>query len=163
MNKIIINEKKLYSFLAKIDFNCQKCSVCCRIDPGAVFLTKHDVDKISKNLCLNINEFLKEYCRGIDKGFKTMVSLKEKLNYDCIFWDNGCTIYTFRPLQCRTYPFWPFIVESKERWEKEATRCKGINKKGSLSIEEKFNLYKKEKEAVYMEWGFVGQSPTPHL
>ena len=44
-NKIINN-----SFLKEIDFKCQRCSVCCRIFPGAVYLTKKDISKITTSI-----------------------------------------------------------------------------------------------------------------
>ena len=71
--------------------------------------------------------------------------------YDCIFWNNGCIIYEARPLQCRTFPFWPFLVESKELWKNEKYRCGGIDKASNMTLEEKYNFYMEEKQALYME------------
>ena len=31
-----------------------------------------------------------------------------------------CSIYDVRPIQCRTYPFWPSILKNKQTWEEEA-------------------------------------------
>ena len=57
-----------------------------------------------------------------------MISLTEKENYDCIFWDGGCTVYEHRPLQCRSYPFWGANLESKEAWRGLAAVCPGANR-----------------------------------
>jgi Fe-S-cluster containining protein len=40
----------------------------------------------------------------------------------CVFLSaNGqCGIYETRPLQCRTYPFWPSLLATPEDWEEEA-------------------------------------------
>ena len=48
----------------------------------------------------------------------------------CIFLDAGgqCGIYAVRPVQCRTYPFWPELVGSEAVWQREARRCEGINR-----------------------------------
>ena len=74
-------------------------------------------------------EFLSLYTRDVDYGLYYLVSLKEKDNYDCIFLgENGCSIYEGTPLQCRTYPFWPSIVESRGNWESEKNSCPGIGK-----------------------------------
>lgn len=152
-----MNEKKnvndsIYSFLKKVDFECKRCSDCCRHDPGAVFLTENDVKKISKHLNISTRDLLIEYCRGLELGERTVTSLKEKPNYDCIFWNDSCLIYEARPLQCRTYPFWPFLVESEKRWQEESKRCKGIGSKSSLSTEEKYKMYKLEKDARYYDY-----------
>ena len=145
------NDESVKSFLKNADFKCQKCSACCRYEPGAVFLTEDDVNKICNYLSIDTDSFLKKYCRGIFKGGKLVVSLLEKDNYDCIFWDNGCTIYDARPLQCVTYPFWPSLVESERNWIIESKRCIGINKKGEMNLSLKYKYYKLEKNAEIME------------
>jgi Fe-S-cluster containining protein len=43
----------------------------------------------------------------------------------CIFLDrttNQCQIYPVRPVQCRTYPFWPTVTASVESWNAECRR-----------------------------------------
>jgi len=148
----MFDKNKILRILENYDFKCQQCSVCCRHEPGAVFLTKEDVIKIHTKLDLTLSEFLKKYCRSLEKNNKNVAALKEKSNYDCIFWDSGCTIYEVRPLQCRTYPFWPFLVESKKDWNEEKYRCRGIGVKSELSVLEKHELYELEKYATYMEY-----------
>lgn len=148
------NEKSIIAFLDKIDFECQRCSSCCRHEPGAVFLTENDVEKIYGSLKINKDEFLKRYCRGLHYKNNIYVSLKERSNYDCIFWNNGCLVYKARPIQCKTYPFWPFIIESKESWDKESIRCKGIDRKSNLNLAEKVALYNEEKKAEHMKWPY---------
>jgi Fe-S-cluster containining protein len=72
--------------------------------------------------------FIEKYCRKIPYYDGTYVlCLKEKENYDCILWDNGCTAYEARPTQCSTYPFWSRILSSKEMWNEEGLSCPGIN------------------------------------
>ena len=58
-------------------------------------------------------------------GFEVLARL-EKDNYDCILWENGCSLYEHRPSQCRTYPFWAWIVKDKETWDDVATECPGM-------------------------------------
>ncbi|HPO48761.1 MAG TPA: YkgJ family cysteine cluster protein [Spirochaetota bacterium] len=148
-------DKKYLKTLKNIentDFSCQKCSNCCRIEPGAVFLTEEDVIRIAKNLKLPVLTFLKECCRSLEKDGKFVAALKERANYDCVFWNDGCLIYEDRPLQCKTFPFWPFLIENKKLMEEERKRCKGIGVKGILSFEEKLDYYTKEKNAIYYEY-----------
>lgn len=151
MVKIDKNYNKLLKKIDNIDFACQRCSNCCRREPGAVFLTEDDVNKLSSNLGLPVKTFIDQCCRGLEKDGKFVVALKERSNYDCIFWSNGCIVYKDRPLQCRTFPFWPFLVENSDLLEDEKKRCKGIGVKGDLTLEQKVDFYTKEKNAVYME------------
>jgi len=48
--------------------------------------------------------------------------------YDCIFLrEKRCSIYSIRPTQCKTYPFWTKVIESPESWKQESKKCEGIN------------------------------------
>ena len=125
-----LDDKNMEKFYKNgLNFSCTQCGHCCRHEPGYVFLSENDFQGIIDYLSISEEEFLKKYCRIIDIGFFKKVSLQEKSNYDCIFWQNGlgCSIYQVRPLQCRSYPFWPAIMESQESWDREAASCPGIN------------------------------------
>ena len=120
-----------------LSFECQRCRYCCSSEPGYVFLSEKDIENASEALSIPKEEFLALYTRDVDYGLYYMVSLKEKDNYDCIFLsDNGCSIYKGRPLQCRTYPFWPSIVENRANWESEKKSCPGIGKGCIVSKEQ---------------------------
>jgi uncharacterized protein len=147
-----MDEQKTASFLDKVDFSCQRCSDCCRIDPGTIMLTKKDAERIAAHLKMTLKDFLKECCYNIKTGSKKLVSIKEKSNYDCLFWEKGCKIYSVRPIQCRTYPFWPSIVASRYAWNSETKRCPGMDKKGNLTLKDKLKFYNQEKDAVYLEY-----------
>jgi Fe-S-cluster containining protein len=79
---------------------------------------------------LEQEEFYRLYCRWVpgEKG-KSKLSLKEKYNYDCIFWKSGegCSVYESRPLQCRAFPFWASVLEGEESWKAMAEECPGMN------------------------------------
>jgi len=133
-------------------FTCKRCSNCCRIEPGIVKLTIEDFDNIMNSLKMDQATFLSQCCREIYKNGKIFVGLKEKKNYDCIFWNNGCIIYEVRPLQCRTFPYWPQIVESDTEWKEEKNRCSGLDNEIDLTLTDKIEYYISEKKAVYKTW-----------
>lgn len=111
-----------------LSFSCTRCSNCCRHDPGFVFLSRIDITRLADGLGVTAETFVDEYCRSVDIGGFTRLSLNEKSNYDCIFWENGgCTVYEHRPLQCRSFPFWSSNLASREDWESLASFCPGIN------------------------------------
>lgn len=108
-------------------FTCTRCSACCRFDPGFVFLSETDVHRLVRALDMVYTDFIGVYCRWIPiGGGYEQLSLKERSNFDCIFWKEGCTVYEARPLQCRTYPFWSSIVLSEESWRAVTSDCPGI-------------------------------------
>jgi len=57
---------------------------------------------------------------------KVWILLKEQQQQDgCIFLNNdtnACQIYEARPVQCRTYPFWPQILQNPQLWNAECRR-----------------------------------------
>ncbi len=135
-----------------LQFSCTQCGHCCRHEPGYVFLSENDVKQAVDYLSISEEDFLKKYCKIVDIGFFKKVTLVEKSNYDCVFWLDGvgCEIYQARPLQCRSYPFWPNIMDSAESWAEEAKHCPGMNQ-GKLHKEKAINdwLEKREKEKPY--------------
>jgi len=77
---------------------------------------------------MSVKEFVNVYCRWVQYYDNTEVlCLKERSNYDCILWDNGCTAYEARPVQCSTFPFWSWILEDEEQWKTCSEDCPGIN------------------------------------
>jgi Fe-S-cluster containining protein len=80
--------------------------------------------------------FIKTYCRWVnspaggaaDGRGREALSLREKSNFDCILWKNGCVVYRSRPVQCGTFPFWESIVHSLKTWKELMKDCPGIGK-----------------------------------
>jgi Fe-S-cluster containining protein len=90
---------------------------------------------------MDYTAFVKTWCRWVPLGRDSeRLSLKEKSNFDCIFWDNGCTVYNVRPLQCRAYPFWDSVVCSEKAWNETGKDCPGINS-GTLHDKEKIENF----------------------
>jgi Fe-S-cluster containining protein len=115
-------------YASGLRFSCKRCSSCCRYEPGYVFLSENDLGKLAAELKMENNRFIKTYCRWItDINGKEVLSLREKSNKDCILWDSGCSLYTARPLQCSTFPFWKSIAASAQTWKIAASGCPGMN------------------------------------
>jgi len=111
-------------------------------------VTETEIDRIAAYLEMERNAFVKKKC--VVRNGRT--SLRERFNGDCVMLDqaaNRCGIYGLRPAQCRLFPFWPSLLESRDAWEAEARRCPGINN-GKLW----------SPEAIRK---LLGQSPFPDL
>jgi Fe-S-cluster containining protein len=105
-------------------FSCTRCGGCCRGFAGYVWVSEPEIVALAAHLGLSLGDFGRRYLRRVD----TRISLMEKKNHDCVFWDDdrGCTVYAARPSQCRTYPFWSQVVKTRKAWREEAARCPGI-------------------------------------
>jgi Fe-S-cluster containining protein len=117
-----------------LHFKCKACGGCCCGFPGHVWLSKKDIQKAAKLLKIPEEEFLKKYTRIVN-GRRSLI---EKSNYDCIFiQEKKCQIYEARPIQCKTFPFWPENLQSKKNWENAEKSCPGMQDKTCLySLEE---------------------------
>jgi Fe-S-cluster containining protein len=107
-------------------FSCIGCGRCCRGEPGAIFFTPEEGERIRNFLGLSETEFRRDYVT-LKWGNP---SFTERQNGDCVFYDAAeakCSIYTIRPLQCELFPFWVSVMDSREEWDKEARRCPGMN------------------------------------
>jgi Fe-S-cluster containining protein len=97
------------------------------------------------------DELLGAFCRSVSFNGIARLSLREKENFDCIFWDGGrddggCTVYSARPLQCRSYPFWSANLADEVSWKSEATRCPGIGQ-GPLHSRRKIERWLRKRQA----------------
>lgn len=113
-------------------FTCTSCGKCCTGFEGYVWVDEARIKTIADFLGLSVEATAQRYVRQVGKR----LSLVEKKNYDCVFWDKGCTIYPVRPTQCRTFPFWPENLESPEDWEEVAGECPGVNHGARYSLQE---------------------------
>jgi len=108
-------------------FSCTRCGRCCTGGAGYhVYFMRNEAETICTYLGLTWKWFRRHYLRRLEDG--SLVAADNAGS--CIFLDAGgqCGIYSVRPVQCRTYPFWPELVSSGEAWLREARRCEGINR-----------------------------------
>jgi Fe-S-cluster containining protein len=128
--------KKITFYNNGLQFECARCSFCCRNTPGYVFISHNDLDLLVKAFKITQTEFINKYCRFIDMHEMKKLSFIEKDNFDCIFWEkSGCAIYQYRPIQCRSYPFWESNLMSHVDWAELARGCPGIGKGATHSFD----------------------------
>lgn len=110
-----------------VRFECQGSGRCCvsRGEYGFVYTTKEDRKRLGKLMNLSTADFTRRYLAKTDGVFH----LKDGDGPDCIFLKNNrCEVYEARPVQCRTWPFWPEVMNAKT-WTKEVKAfCPGVGK-----------------------------------
>jgi len=96
------------------NFVCRKCGNCCK--RGFVYIKKDDIKKISTFFRITQKDFINQYTENILWLGRVLKFKGDK----CIFLNsnNLCLIYNVRPLQCRTFPGWGWIVK-KTNWQEE--------------------------------------------
>ncbi len=115
-------------------FTCTQCGACCTGAPGYVWVDDEEIARLAEFRGESVEAFGLRFLRRVGDR----ISLIERPGGDCIFWDKqaGCTVYQARPVQCRTWPFWPENIESPEAWEHVTAVCPGSGRGQLFSVEE---------------------------
>ncbi len=112
---------------AKLRFECTGCGACCTGDASR-YVAAGPLEQEKIRTFLNISRawFRRRYLTRVDANTEGLRIAQGQ----CVFLDDQhrCRIYSVRPVQCRTYPWWPEVLNSNTSWRTEARRCEGINR-----------------------------------
>src|SRR5437764_467983 len=101
-----------------LKFKCTGCGKCCTGAPGYVWINETEMQEMADFLQISLKEFMKKYVRRVGLRYSLVESRK---TFDCVFLkEKKCQVYGARPQQCRTYPWWPQILNSQQSWENTA-------------------------------------------
>jgi len=144
----------VFSAFDDIKFKCQRCGSCCHHKRPAefedlvpmeqlkefweksnlIYLTQEDIYRITARTGLATGDFVDtlydydgKFVRVEEEGKKVILDLpvmRSKEDTTCIFFENGCTIYSVRPKACRLFPF---RVEEKSTPEGDLILSIGYN------------------------------------
>lgn len=117
---------------AGLRFACQPgCTKCCEVK-GYVYLTEEDVSRAAGHVGMEQGEFEAKYVYRT-KNIRRI--RKPRGGKQCPFLGGGgCEIHPVKPVQCRLFPFWPELVESRTLWAKTGEWCPGIGQGPLIQI-----------------------------
>ncbi len=113
-------------------FECRLCGNCCK-GYGGTFVSRQDIEAISRYIGTDSHEFIAKYCRL--SGQKPV--LAQRSDGYCIFWDKLCTIHPVKPLMCKRWPFLKSLLVDSTNWRIMADSCPGIQPDVAVHILEK--------------------------
>jgi Fe-S-cluster containining protein len=130
-------------------FSCTRCGNCCRNhgDYAFVNLSPRDLAEIPRFLGISAEEFSARYCTKEPGHFPTLRMDAPQ----CPFLDanSRCTIYSVRPMQCRTWPFWRANLADEATWNGPVReRCPGIGA-GEILSQERIEVQVRQTEADF--------------
>ena len=141
MNRV---SNRSYFFDQGIRFECQRCGVCCTGEPGVIFVDKHEVERIAEYVSIEVPRFVQQCLFPFRDGY----SIREHSDGRCLYYKDGCTIYSVRPSQCSTYPFWFENMRSEKKWRRLAKECPGIGCGPLYSKKQIIEIIQSNMEAV---------------
>ncbi len=128
--------------MKQLPFDCTGCGNCCKTS-GNVYMSPEEVSAAASFKNMTTCEFIENYADykletasdisnsaiSAGGGDVPWILLQNQKPTDgserppaCVFLDretNMCGIYSVRPIQCSTYPFWTNILESEQKWNEE--------------------------------------------
>jgi uncharacterized protein len=113
-------------------FECQPgCTACCT-QRGFVYLTENDLARAAEFVGMTAAAFERQYVYRTSKRMRLRVPREVQCHF---LREGGCSIHPAKPTQCRIFPFWPELVESRREWKKTARYCPGMGKGPLVQID----------------------------
>lgn len=142
--------KKSTGYTMNKKFECQPdCGACCvsHGDYEFTFLTEEDIVKMENHLGVSRDEFV---MRSVFEWTRSSSGSQFHIRNDgprCRFLvGKKCGIYEARPVQCRTFPFWPENMP-KTAWRALGEFCPGIGKGPELDKKVINQILREQKRA----------------
>jgi Fe-S-cluster containining protein len=127
-------------------FTCSACGKCCSGSAGFVSFSRAEGEQMAARLGISTSQFYAEYTRDAGSGARQLKEVQTAHGLDCILLERGangagagkCSVYSDRPTQCKTFPFWPENIESAEAWAetKRDVPCAGMGTGKLHTLEE---------------------------
>jgi uncharacterized protein len=137
-----------------VRFTCQPgCIACCDQD-GMVYLTESDLVRAANFVGMTPKAFEKKYVYRTSHQMR----FRKPREKQCPFLNTdeghrGCSIHPAKPTQCRTFPFWPELVENPISWKATGRYCPGIGKGELIQIGTAMEMAEEQRNAYPKMYG----------
>lgn len=115
-------------------FSCTMCGNCCTGPEGYVLFSHDEGHRLAERLGVSMEDFLRRFTKETSLG-RSLSEKRTPHGLDCIFLDREkipgkavCGVYEDRPEQCRTWPFWREIIQSRQSWDRAKRTCPGLDR-----------------------------------
>lgn len=87
--------------IAQIEFTCDRCGKCCT-RPEVIDILVEDIYRLGRHFHTKFTQTVKQYAVPHRDNPRRMMLKNVR---PCIFYRDGCKIYSSRPIVCRMAPF----------------------------------------------------------
>ncbi|MGE3109061.1 MAG: YkgJ family cysteine cluster protein [Phycisphaerales bacterium] len=127
---------------AGLRFSCTMCGNCCSGPAGYILVNDEEVAALAARFGVSVEVFERDYTHVIREG-RSLNEKRTAAGLDCIFLDREkipgkavCGVYEDRPIQCRTWPFWPSVVKSRSSWNAAKRTCPGMDQGKKYTVQQ---------------------------
>jgi hypothetical protein len=136
-------------------FECTGCGRCCTKSDGYVWISEEEILALAAHLGMEVNDFGRRYLRR----FENRYAFVDSPGGDCVFLrGKTCSIYEYRPTQCRAFPWWPANLKSPEAWKEAAASCEGISDVAPVVVAAVIEVSLDAARKAGLKAGFAGDS-----
>lgn len=115
-------------------FSCHRCGRCCTGGEGYVWLAEGEAEAMAAALHMTAEAFRERHVRTVpdpNEPGAMRETLRERSEGDggrCTLLEgsNHCSVYEARPEHCKTFPYWPSVMETTDGFERARATCPGI-------------------------------------
>lgn len=101
-----------------LPFACTQCGKCCHARGGydKVYLQARESRRLARHLGLGLRDFHARFTVRDADGYRSL----RFTGGHCVFLDGTvCYVHEAKPVQCRTWPFWPELLRSRATYARE--------------------------------------------
>ena len=96
-----------------------------------MYLSEADVERAATYLGMTPARFERKYVYRTTNRLRLRVPPRAHCHF---LHEGGCAIHPAKPTQCRTFPFWPELVDHPKVWAKTAKYCPGVGQGPLIQI-----------------------------
>jgi hypothetical protein len=96
-----------------------------------VYLTESDLASIARFLRMTPADFESRFVYRTRHRLRLRTPRDKQCRFNV---GNACAIHPVKPAQCRLFPFWPELLESRREWKATAKWCPGIGQGPLIQI-----------------------------
>jgi Fe-S-cluster containining protein len=127
-----------------VRFACERGCINCCTQEGLIHLTEDDLVRAARFVGMSPAAFEKKYVVRSRHELRFRKPRKKQCPF---LLDHGCSIHPAKPTQCRTFPFWPELLEREVEWKEAATYCPGIGQGPLIQIAAAMEIAEEQRKA----------------
>jgi Fe-S-cluster containining protein len=119
---------------APFEWSCRRSGRCCTHGEGRVWLLEGEEEALARATGLSLESFRARHVVQVGEG-RSLRTPGGRCTL--LAGENECTVYSARPAQCASFPYWPAILEGGAAYRRALATCPGLRPRIPADIRER--------------------------